>query len=76
MKLMMTKKIMTQENGLAKEIYVEQMKNNWHGLVTEVKEICEEMGINNINEKEVNNDKKEEAIYCHNYNAMRIEVNS
>ena len=66
MKLMMTQKIMTQETSLAKEIYVEQMKNNWCGLVTEVKEICKEIGINNINEKEVNNHKKEEAVYCHN----------
>ena len=51
MKLMMAKKIMTQETSLAKEIYEEQLKNNWPGLATKVKEICEEIGINNINEK-------------------------
>ena len=45
---------MTQETSLAKEIYEEQLKNNWPGLAKEAKEICEEIGINNINEKEVN----------------------
>ena len=38
--------------------------------------ICEEIGINNINEKEVNKDEIEEAIYFHNYKEMKIEANS
>ena len=76
MKLMMAKKMLIQETILAHEIYLEKLKNSWLGLSTEVKEICKEIGINNINEKEVNKEEIEEAIYYHNYKEMKIEVNS
>ena len=49
MKLKMAKKILSQEKTLAKEIYTEQLKNKWPGLANEVKEICSEIGIDDIN---------------------------
>ena len=45
---------MTQETSLGKEIYEGQLENNRPGLAIEVKEVYEEIGINNINEKKVN----------------------
>ena len=76
MKLMMTKKILSQETSLAHEIYVEQVKNKWPGLSVEVDEICKEVGINNINENEVTKEEIEEAIYYHDYKEMKMEVSS
>ena len=40
MKLLMAKKVLSQGRSLAKEIYTEQLKNDWPGLANEVKEIC------------------------------------
>ena len=67
MKLLMARKILSQERSLAKEIYTEQLKNDWPGLANEVKEICREIGIDNINEKEVTKEELDDAIYFHNY---------
>ena len=64
---MMARKILSQERSLAKEIYTEQLKNDWPGLANEVKEICREIGIDNINEKEVTKEELDDAIYFHNY---------
>ena len=62
MRLMMAKKILIQETSLDHEIYLEQLKNRWPGLSTEVKDKCKEIGINNINEKELKKEEMEEAI--------------
>ena len=74
MKLLMARKILSQERTLAKEIYTEQLKNEWPGLAKEVKEICKEIGVEDINENEVTKDELDEAIYYHNYKEMKLEV--
>ena len=74
MKLLLARKILSQEKSLAKEIYTEQMKNDWPGLAQEVKDICQEIGIDNINEVEVTKEELDEAIYYHNYKEMKLEV--
>ena len=38
------------EEALASEIYREQVRNNWPGLAREVEDICEQLGIENVNE--------------------------
>ena len=38
------------EEALASEIYKEQVRNNWPGLAREVEDICEQLGIENVNE--------------------------
>ena len=43
MKLLMAKKVLSQGRSLAKEIYTEQLKNDWPGLANEVKEICRQV---------------------------------
>ena len=58
----MAKKILIQETSLDHEIYLEQLENRWPGLSTEVKDKFKEIGINDINEKEVKKEEMEEAI--------------
>ena len=73
---MQARKILCQETTLAKEIYVEQLQHDWPGLSSEVKEICEEIRVKNINEEDVSKKDVEEGIYYHDYNEMKIEVSS
>jgi hypothetical protein len=49
---------------------------DWSGLSVEVKEICREIGVPNLNEKDVSKEELEEAIYFHNYKEMKLEVSS
>ena len=74
MKLLLAKKILCQERSLAKDIYEEQIKNDWPGLAAEVKNICEEIGVRNINEQDVSKEELEEAVYFHHYKEMKLEV--
>jgi hypothetical protein len=53
MKLHLAKKILRQEKSLANTIYKEQVERNWPGLAGEVKEICEAVGLEDINQKEI-----------------------
>lgn len=76
MKLQLAKKILSQENSLAKMIYQQQLDRNWPGLSTEVREICEAVGLEDINQKEVKNEDMEEAIFYHNYKEMKQELQS
>ena len=76
MKLQLVKKILSQENSLAKMIYQEQLDRNWPGLSTEVREICEAVGLEDINKKEVKNEDMEEAILFHHYKEMKHELQS
>ena len=39
-----------KEEALASEMYREQIRNNWPGLASEAEDICEELGIENVNE--------------------------
>ena len=41
------------ETSLAKEIYEEQKEQGWPGLAKEVSEICQKVGLDNVNEHEV-----------------------
>ena len=48
----------------------------WTGLSSEVEEICEKIGIQNLNEEFESKDKKEDAIFYQNYHKIKIEVNN
>ena len=39
-----------KKEALASEMYREQVRNNWPGLAREVEDICEQLGIENVNE--------------------------
>ena len=62
MKLLLAKKILSQERSLAKEIYQEQIKSDRPGLAAEVKDICENLGVRNLNKDEVTKEKLEDGI--------------
>ena len=74
LKLMMARKILYQEGSLAHEIYEEQLKHDWPGLAKEVKEICEEIGVKNINEEDVSKEEVDDGIFYHNYKEMKLEI--
>ena len=38
------------KEALASEMYREQVRNNWPGLAREAEDICEQLGIQNVNE--------------------------
>ena len=76
MKILLAKKILCQAGSIAKDIYQEQIKKNWPELAPKVKEICEKVGVSNMNEKEVSKEELEEDIYFHNYKEMKLEVSS
>ena len=59
---------------MAKEIYTEQLQHDWRGLAREVKEICEEIGVSNINEEDVSKEELEDGIYYHNYKEMKLDI--
>ena len=46
----------------------------WPGLSQEVKQICKAIGIDNINEKEVEIKEIKEAIFYHNYKEMKEKM--
>ena len=71
---MMARKILQQEGSLAHEIYEEQLKHDWPGLAKEVKEICEEIGVKNINEEDVSKEEVDDGIFYHNYKEMKLEI--
>ena len=41
------------ENSLARKVWVEQVSNQWPGLALEVKGICEELGIPDVNKADL-----------------------
>ena len=44
-KLMLARRILSQDNSLAKDIFKEQVSMGWPGLATEVKDICQKIGV-------------------------------
>ena len=59
-----------EENALAKQIYKEAEENNWPGLGQEVKAICEEIKIEDINKNYVGKEQIQEAIFEEHYRTM------
>ena len=74
MKLQLAKKILRQEKSLANTIYKEQVERNWPGLSEEVREICEAVGLEEINQKEIKKEAMEEAIFFHNYREIKQDL--
>ena len=74
MKLLLARSILRKEGSLAKAVYMEQVKNEWPGLAKEVKEICNNIGVNNITEHMVEKETIDEAIFYHNYKEMKIDM--
>ena len=73
MKLLLAKMILSQERSVAKDIYQEQIKCDWPWLAAEIKDICENVGVSNLNEDEVSKEELEDGIYYHHYKEMKLE---
>ena len=58
------------EEGLAKQVYNEQVLNEWPGLAQEVSEICTSIGIPDVNSNLVN--KKEVSLALRNHDKIEI----
>ena len=56
-------------------VYHQQLERSWPGLSKEVEDICNTIGIANINEKEVTKEELEDAIFFHNYREMKEDIN-
>ena len=55
---MLLKRLQRQEvKSLARKVYEEQLRLGWQGLAKEVKEISSEVGLPDINQIEVKNEK-------------------
>ena len=61
---------------MASEMYEEQVKMGWPGLAKEVKDICKEVGIEDVNKTEVTKEELKEAIFYHNYKEVKNELSS
>ena len=63
-KVKFIQRLKRMENSLAKEVY------------QEVTEICKEVGIEDVNEKEVSKETVEEEIFYHRYKELKKEMDS
>ena len=70
-KLLLAKKILSQRDSLANQVYREQLKMGWKGLSTEVEQICKEIGVENMNENVVEKQELKIAVELHGYKEMK-----
>ena len=62
-----------EDNALAKQVYEAAEEHNWPGLGQEVRDICEEIGIEDINKYEVGKEQIQEAIFEEHYRTMIVQ---
>ena len=61
---------MLDEAALAKQVYQQAETNSWPGLGSEVRQICEEIQIQDINKYNVGKKEIQQAVYEAHYKAM------
>ena len=75
MKLLLLKRIQKQgTQTLCGKILEEQKNRNWPGLSSEGKDICEKLGIPDINEHDIPPSTIKKAIINHNYSELKEEL--
>ena len=62
------------EQSLAKEIYKEQREQGWPGLAKEVSEICQKLGLEDLNEQDISKETVNEEIFFHHYKEMKEDM--
>ena len=73
--MLLLKRIQMQNTGcLAKQMYEESMDKGWPGLGKEVRDICSELGLSDLNSSEVTKEEIKEAIKHHHYKDMKAEL--
>ena len=74
-KMLLLKRITMQNTGcLARQVYEESVEKEWPGLGQEVRGICSEVGISDINNTEVTKEEIKDAIKNHHYKDMKAEL--
>ena len=74
-KLLLAASILEQEDGvLARQVMEQQLEAGWPGLGQEVAAICQEVGIPNICQEQVDKKRIKEAIFYHHMNDLKIEM--
>ena len=62
------------KENYARDILKEQLEHGWTGLITEVAEICQRVGLPNVCETDVNREKVEEAMVNHHLLDIKKEM--
>ena len=76
-KILLLVRIRNQEStSLSRQIYEESKANGWPGLGEEVREICETIGIPDVNEVTVSKSVIKQAIWNDHYADMKRELES
>ena len=74
---MLLRRIQNLDEGtLARKIYQEGKTNNWPGLGKEVSDICEIIGIPDVNFENVSTKTIKDAIFKHHYSEMKETITS
>ena len=63
-----------EDTALAKRVCLEADARNLPGLMQEVRQICHEIGINDINKSNVSNSQIKDAIFYSHYKEMKEEL--
>ena len=63
-----------KRSSLARQVYEEQVKHSWPGLAKEVKDICYEVKIPDVNHNRVTKEEIKEAIFWNHYKNMKVEL--
>jgi hypothetical protein len=73
-KLLLLFRIKSQTGSLCRQVYEEGRANGWPGLWREVSQICEELGIPDINDVYVSKTDIKKAILDHHYVDLKAEL--
>ena len=74
-KLLLAASILEQEDGvLARQVMEQQLEAGWPGLGQEVAAICQEVGLPNICQEQVDKKRVKEAIFYHHMKDLKIEM--
>ena len=65
-----------EKSSLARQVFDESRAKGWPGLGEEVTEICEEIGIPDVNEVEVSKQAVNDAIWNHHYDDIKKELSN
>ena len=74
-KLLLLLKIKHQETtSLSRQVYEQGRANGWPGLAMEVTDICNQFGIQDLNNVHVSKEEIKEAIIDHHYNDLKEQL--
>ena len=73
-KLMTARSILCQDDSLARRVYDQQLAMGWPGLSAEVRNICKQVGLEDLNVVMQDKDVIKEAVFYHNYKEMKEDM--